>query len=79
MLMRLLFGVGMFALGYVIGKEVGRAEGAVRYQLEWYPVDGDRGYPGQTGPDAVFENPPMGVAPEAQGRRRPLPPSPFWG
>ena len=40
MIVRLFVGAGLFALGYFVGKEMGRAE-YIRDQLRWAREDGE--------------------------------------
>jgi hypothetical protein len=40
MIVRALVGIGLFTLGYFVGKEMGRAE-SIRDQLSWATEDGD--------------------------------------
>lgn len=57
MITKLLIGVGLFTLGYAVGKAVGRAEAQLSGHLGW---DGDAessGVSQQTGKDAEFEEP----------------------
>lgn len=57
MIKKLLIGVGLFTLGYVVGKAVERAESELGGQLGW---DGEEGVPErgtQAGEDAQFSEP----------------------
>jgi hypothetical protein len=40
MVVRIFIGIGLFALGYVVGKEMGRAE-SIRDQLSWAAEEDD--------------------------------------
>lgn len=40
MIVRIFIGIGLFALGYVVGKEMGRAE-SIRDQLSWAAEEDD--------------------------------------
>jgi len=53
MIVRIFIGVGLFALGYFLGKEMGSAE-SVRDQLSWAAEEDDR-IPTAQHPDAGAE------------------------
>lgn len=42
MFVRIVIGVGLFAIGYFVGKEIGRAE-SIRDQLNWAADEDDSG------------------------------------
>ena len=54
MIKQLLIGVGIFALGYAIGKAVGRTEAELSGRLEWEGDADSRFGPEQSGGDAEF-------------------------
>jgi hypothetical protein len=55
MMVRILFGVGLFTLGYVIGKAVGSAQApGVSPRLIWEGEDEDTLPPHRMRPDADF-------------------------
>jgi hypothetical protein len=53
MIVRLVIGTGLFALGYFVGKEVGRAE-SIRDQLSW-AAEGEDSVPARRDPEAEIE------------------------
>jgi hypothetical protein len=53
MIVRIFIGVGLFALGYLVGKEMGRAE-SIRDQLSWATDDDDL-MPDKHGPKEAVE------------------------
>ena len=60
MIVRLVMGAGLFALGYFLGKEIGRAE-AIRDQLRWDSEKVDRGGRSDRGKDRPS---PVGLVPD---------------
>lgn len=54
MIVRLFIGTGLFALGYFVGKEAGRAE-AVRDQLRW-AAEGEDRVPSKLDSEAEIES-----------------------
>jgi hypothetical protein len=54
MIARLFIGVGLFALGYLVGREMGRAE-SVRDQLSG-ASEGDASMPGKQAPEGDIES-----------------------
>ena len=53
MIVRIFIGAGLFALGYFVGKEMGRAE-SIRDQLSW-AADEDDLMPTKRDPEAKIE------------------------
>jgi hypothetical protein len=57
MINRLLVGVGLFALGYLVGKAVGRTDADPRRQLTWERQRQAEISPETGGADADFDEP----------------------
>jgi len=56
MIKKLLFSLGLFAFGYVVGKAVGRSESELAGQLEWEGETGSRFASDQPIKDAEFHD-----------------------